>query len=101
MKRPDAQFRVRPGWLVVAAAGCALFVALGNWQSGRAEEKLAAQRLTDALATAAFVLGPAEGVPWLARQGAEGLIVSSALERFSTAGLRFEVHRGEDHIAAN
>jgi surfeit locus 1 family protein len=59
LKRPDAQFRVRAGWLVVAAAGCALFVALGNWQSGRAEEKLAAQRLTDALATAAPARLPA------------------------------------------
>jgi surfeit locus 1 family protein len=53
VKRYGAQFRVRPGWLVVAAAGCALFVALGNWQSRRADEKLAAQRRIDALATAA------------------------------------------------
>ena len=53
MNWPGAQFRVRPGWLVMAVAGCALFVALGNWQSRRAEEKLAAQRRIDALATAA------------------------------------------------
>jgi surfeit locus 1 family protein len=48
-----ARFRVRPAWLVAAAAACALFVALGNWQSRRAEEKLAAQRRSDALAAAA------------------------------------------------
>ena len=54
-----ARFRVRPGWLVVAAAGCVLFVALGSWQSRRAEEKLAAQRRIDALAVAAPVLLPA------------------------------------------
>jgi surfeit locus 1 family protein len=54
-----ARFRVRPGWLVAAAAGCALFVALGNWQSRRAEEKVAAQRRIDALAVAAPVLLPA------------------------------------------
>jgi surfeit locus 1 family protein len=48
-----ARFRMRPAWLVVAAAGCALFVSLGNWQSRRAEEKIEAQRRIDALAAAA------------------------------------------------
>ena len=41
----------------------------------------------DALATAAFVLGPAEGIDLLRRHGAEGLIVSAGLERFETPGL--------------
>lgn len=41
----------------------------------------------DALATAAFVLGPAEGIDLLVRHGAEGLIVSAGLERFETPGL--------------
>lgn len=41
----------------------------------------------DALATAAFVLGPAEGIQLLERHGAEGLIVTSTLERFETPGL--------------
>ena len=41
----------------------------------------------DALATAAFVLGPAEGIDLLVRHGAEGLIVSTGLERFETPGL--------------
>jgi surfeit locus 1 family protein len=38
----EYSFRPR-GWaLVLAAAGCAAFVALGNWQSRRADEKRAA-----------------------------------------------------------
>jgi thiamine biosynthesis lipoprotein len=41
----------------------------------------------DALATAAFVLGPAEGLAFLERQGVEGLIVSASLARFDTPGL--------------
>jgi len=41
----------------------------------------------DALATAAFVLGPREGLELLARQGVEGLIVTPALERFETQGM--------------
>jgi FAD:protein FMN transferase len=41
----------------------------------------------DALATAAFVLDPAEGIDLLLRHGAEGLIVSAGLERFETPGL--------------
>lgn len=41
----------------------------------------------DALATAAFVLGPAEGMALLEKEGVEGLIVSSSLERFDTPGL--------------
>jgi surfeit locus 1 family protein len=50
-------------WLVAAAAGCAAFVALGNWQSRRAEEKLAAQARLDALAAAAPAQLPAALVP--------------------------------------
>ena len=41
----------------------------------------------DALATAAFVLGPAEGLDLLVRHGADGLIVTPTLERFETPGL--------------
>ena len=43
--------------------------------------------LADALGTAAFVLGPAEGIRFLERQGVEGLIVSPTLERSSTRGM--------------
>jgi thiamine biosynthesis lipoprotein len=41
----------------------------------------------DALATAAFVLGPREGLALLARHGVEGLILTPALDRFETRGL--------------
>ncbi len=41
----------------------------------------------DALATAAFVLGPAEGLAFLEQEGVEGLIVASSLERYETPGL--------------
>ena len=46
--------------------------------------------LADALGTAAFVLGPAEGIRLLERHGVEGLIVTPALERYETPGLHAE-----------
>ena len=42
--------------------------------------------LADALATAAFVLGGADGIRLLERHGVEGLIVSADGERYATAG---------------
>jgi thiamine biosynthesis lipoprotein len=42
----------------------------------------------DALATAAFVLGPVEGIQLLQRHGVEGLIVTPTLERIETSGFR-------------
>ena len=44
--------------------------------------------LADALATAAFVLGPVAGIELLERLGVEGLIFTSELERCETRGLR-------------
>lgn len=44
--------------------------------------------VADGLATAAFVLGPRSGLELLARHGVEGLIVTPALERFSTGSWR-------------
>ncbi len=41
----------------------------------------------DALATAAFVLGPVDGLKLLERHGVEGLIVTPSLERVETPGL--------------
>jgi thiamine biosynthesis lipoprotein len=41
----------------------------------------------DALATAAFVLGPVDGIHLFERQGVDGLIVSPTLERYATQGL--------------
>jgi thiamine biosynthesis lipoprotein len=44
--------------------------------------------LADALATAAFVLGPADGIELLDRLGVEGLVITPDLERHETRGLR-------------
>ena len=43
--------------------------------------------LADALATAAFVLGPEKGIQLLTRLGVEGLIVTPDLKRYETRGL--------------
>jgi thiamine biosynthesis lipoprotein len=44
--------------------------------------------LADALATAAFVLGPEGGIALLDRMGVDGLIFTSDLKRYETRGLR-------------
>jgi thiamine biosynthesis lipoprotein len=44
--------------------------------------------LADGLATAAFVLGPEDGIRLLDRMGVDGLIVTPELECFETRGLR-------------
>ena len=43
--------------------------------------------LADALATAAFVLGPTDGIRLFDRLGVDGLILTSALERYATRGM--------------
>jgi len=48
----------------------------------------AAAVIADALATAAFVMGPETGIPFLERMGVDGLIVTPDLQRFETRGLR-------------
>jgi thiamine biosynthesis lipoprotein len=42
--------------------------------------------LADAAATAAFALGPVEGIAFLERLGVDGVMISSTLERFATRG---------------
>jgi thiamine biosynthesis lipoprotein len=44
--------------------------------------------LADALATAAFVLGPQDGLDLLERMGVDGLIVTPDWQRYTTRGLR-------------
>lgn len=44
--------------------------------------------LADALSTAVFILGAAEGIALLERMGVDGLIVTPALERYETRGLQ-------------
>lgn len=41
--------------------------------------------VADALATAAFVLGPADGISFLERQGVDGIILTPSLDRHATA----------------
>jgi surfeit locus 1 family protein len=51
-------FTFRPVATAVAAAGIVVMVLLGNWQTRRAEQKLAVQNRLDALA-----LGPVQSLP--------------------------------------
>jgi len=43
--------------------------------------------LADALATAAFVLGPDDGIQFINRMGVEGMILTPELKRYETRGL--------------
>ena len=61
----------------------------GSAQSAASVTVLApAAVVADALATAAFVMGPETGIPFLERMGVDGLIVTPELQRFETRGLR-------------
>jgi thiamine biosynthesis lipoprotein ApbE len=44
--------------------------------------------VADALATAAFVLGPDRGMAFLDRQGVDGIIVTPSLERTASVGMQ-------------
>jgi thiamine biosynthesis lipoprotein len=50
--------------------------------------------LADAVATAAFVLGPVDGIGLFERLGVDGLIISPALERFATRGMSSDYQLG-------
>ena len=54
----------------------------------------------DALATAAFVLGPIDGIRLLERQGVDGLMVSPALDRYATRGMFSTFKQGDGPTAA-
>jgi thiamine biosynthesis lipoprotein len=56
--------------------------------------------LADALATAAFVLGPVDGLRLFERHGVDGLMVSPGLERYATRGMCSDYHLGHEAIAA-
>jgi thiamine biosynthesis lipoprotein len=51
--------------------------------------------LADALATASFVLGPADGLHLLEAHGVKGLLFNAALERFATQGFNSD----EEHAS--
>ncbi len=90
-----AQFAFRPGWwgFLLASAGCAAGVALGNWQCGRAEERRAVAAALDA----------ARRAPALELPGAAADPARFALRRVAVRGefvtgytvlLDYRVHRG-------
>jgi FAD:protein FMN transferase len=54
--------------------------------------------LADALATAAFVLGPEAGISLIERLGVDGLIISPALERFATRGMSSDYQLGGSSV---
>jgi thiamine biosynthesis lipoprotein len=54
--------------------------------------------VADALATAAFVLGPGDGIDWLERHGVDGMIVTPSLERFATRGMHAEYCADRDAL---
>ena len=56
--------------------------------------------VADALATAAFVLGPAAGMALLERHGVDGMIVTPSLERITTRGMLHGFDRGDGIAAA-
>jgi thiamine biosynthesis lipoprotein ApbE len=54
--------------------------------------------LADALATAAFVLGPESGIQLLEHMGVEGLIVTPTLDRYETRGMSVDYKLGAASI---
>ena len=54
--------------------------------------------LADALATAAFVLGPQQGLELLKRVGVDGLIVSQTLDEHATEGMSSDYRLGSSAI---
>jgi thiamine biosynthesis lipoprotein len=56
--------------------------------------------LADALATAAFVAGPADGIRLFERHGVDGLIVLPTLERYATRGMGSVYNLGNGAPAA-
>src|SRR6185436_19866876 len=107
-------FRPRVWALGLGAAGCAAGIALGNWQSGRAEEKRAlAEKLAQALSAPAVELSAAADAPDLVyrRVGARGAFVA-AQTVFLDNRLRrgrpgyevvtpFKLARSEVHVLVN
>ena len=57
--------------------------------------------LADALATAAFVLGPDAGIALFERLGVDGLIISPALDRFATRGMSSDYQLGGSAILSH
>jgi thiamine biosynthesis lipoprotein len=56
--------------------------------------------VADALATAAFVLGPTDGLRLLNRHGVDGLLLTPGMEQFMTPALRSRYHLEQVPVAA-
>ena len=56
--------------------------------------------VADALSTAAFVLGPTEGLALLERHAVDGLIITPSLDRFATRGMPASHHHDREAAAA-
>jgi cytochrome oxidase assembly protein ShyY1 len=88
-------FRFRPRWwgFLLAAAGCAAGVGLGNWQQGRAAERRAAFEQLEAAARGPAIELPAT-TPEVAQLGRRRVAVAGEfLPRF-TVLLDHRLHRG-------
>ena len=57
--------------------------------------------LADALATAAFVLGPSAGIALFERIGVDGLIITPALNRFATRGMARDYQLGSSAVLSH
>ncbi len=55
--------------------------------------------VADALATAAFVLGPRRGIAFLEQQGVEGIIIGADQTRAETSGLSRHLEPRQTHVA--
>lgn len=90
-----AGFAFRPRWwgFLLAGAGCAAGVALGNWQWGRAEERRAAAAALEAARRAPALELPGETVD-PARLALRHVAVRGEFLSGYTVLLDFRVHRG-------
>jgi thiamine biosynthesis lipoprotein len=57
--------------------------------------------LADALATAAFVLGPSAGIALFERIGVDGLIITPGLNRFATRGMARDYQLGSSAVLSH
>lgn len=90
-----AGFAFRPRWwgFLLASAGCAAGIALGNWQSGRAEERRAAAAALETARRAPTLELPGETVD-PARLALRHVAVSGEFLPGYTVLLDFRLHRG-------
>ncbi len=91
----DRQGKKRPAHAGAGTAHHIIDARTGQSASGAVSTTVVADSamVADALATAAFVLGPEAGIRLLESHGVDGLMVTSTLERFATRGMQQEYVR--------